>query len=237
VTIRTSHLQPAHRSWRALVLGIGLASTTLLAGCAPADSPSPATAADPTAQAAKTIDMPDLWPSPAPDVLTDDEVEQLRVTQQDSDWNSVASAYPTAVRPAVQFEGYTSDKTYIDTLNACYVASDLKLNHFVSEIGEPTLNGTDVSNESEAIAKYVCLATVVAKPFTWNEAQIGYHYDYLTKFLAPCYKTNGIDNPSAPSREEYIAQWPHPNWTPTLGDLFGTPEAAPIVAACPGPYN
>lgn len=181
--------------------------------------------------------MPDLGPSPAPDVLPDEQIEQMRLTQQDSDWQMVTFMFPDAARPAVDFERYTEADGYIDQLKTCYVASDLRLGVKVNEIGETEFNDAEVTNEKDYLAKFDCRATVVIKPEKWNVAQIGYHYDYLTKFLVPCYAANGIVNVPAPSREDYIAKWPNPRWYPDMGKVFATPAAAPIVAACPGPFD
>ena len=181
--------------------------------------------------------MPDLGPSPAPDVLSDGEVERLRLQTQDSDWQRVTFMFPNAARPTVPFERYTEADSYVDTLDACYVESGLRLGVLVNEIGESRPSGAEPTSSDDYVSQFVCRATVVAMPTTWNSAQIGYHYDYLTRFLAPCYAANGIENPPAPSREEYLAKWPNPGWAPSLGKLVATTDAAPIVAACPGPYE
>jgi hypothetical protein len=176
--------------------------------------------------------MPDLGPSPAPDVLSDEQIEQMRLTQQNSDWQRVTLMSPDAGRPAAGFERYTEHDSYLETLKACYVASDLRIGDKVNEIGETVFNDAEVTNKADHLAQFICRATVVIKPSSWNAAQIGYHYDYLTRFLAPCYAANGIENPPAPSREDYIENWPNPGWSPELGKVFATPAAAPFVAAC-----
>lgn len=227
------------RHFRALsFFAAGLAGVLPLAGCTASESPDPAgSSSSPAVDTVEAIAMPDLGPSPAPDVLTDEQIEQMRLTQQDSDWHVVPFMFPDAVRPVVEFERFADADTYLDTLHACYVASGLKLGIKVNEIGETELSGAEVSSQPEYLAKFVCQATVVMKPAPWNAAQVRYHYDYLTRFLAPCYQANGIENPPAPSREDYIAKWPNPGWGVELGDAFTTPEAAPIVAACPFPYD
>jgi hypothetical protein len=220
------------------VLAIGLVGTGLLAGCtAPDAATRPSSQPSAIAEAAVTIDMPDLGPSPAPDQLSDERTEQLRLKQQDIDWRPVAHMHPGAVRPEVAFAGYADKDTYLDTLHACYTASGLTLGMKVNEIGETVVNDAEVDSEAHYLARFTCRATVTLKPEPWNAAQIGYHYDYLTEFLAPCYAANGLPSVQAPSRADYVANWPNPGWVPDIGDVFATPAAAPIIAACPGPFD
>ena len=232
---------PSISSYRGLVpvFVIGVLCAGLLAGCTSPDAASTRAPSEPStiAEAAATIDMPDLGPSPAPDQLSDERMEQLRLAQQDIDWQLVEHVYPDAVRPVVAFAGYTDRDAYLDTLHACYTASGLRLGMKVNEIGETVVNDADVSSEAHYLAQFACRATVTLEPEPWNAAQIGYHYDYLTEFLAPCYAANGLESAQAPSRAEYIANWPNPGWGPDMGEVFATPAAAPIIAACPGPFN
>ena len=225
---------------RALVLiVIGFVGSVLLSGCTPSVSPGPESSATPgsNTDAVTTIDMPDLGPSPAPDHLPDDGLEQLRLVQQDIDWRPVAHIYPDSVRPVVAFEDYTDEDVYLETLHKCYTASGLRLGMKVNEIGETVVNDAEAGNEAQSRVKFVCRATVTLRPEPWNAAQIGYHYDYLTEFLAPCYAANGIENSPAPARAEYIANWPNPGWAPEMDERFATPAAAALIAACPGPFD
>jgi hypothetical protein len=210
-----------------------------VSGCSmPAPAPvetraSETPSADPTAV---TIEMPDIGPSPAPDDLDAEELERLRLAEQDANWSSVARQYPTAVRPDVAFAGYTDMGDYIDALDACYVRSGLVLGTMTDEVGTSTRSGVSPDTEEGAVKAFTCRAEVAVEPHPMNAAQLGYLYDYLSRFLAPCYAANGIANPPAPSREDFVAKWPRQNWFPEMGPVFGTPAAAPLIAACPGPY-
>jgi hypothetical protein len=221
------------------VIPAAVAVVVLVAGCTAPVDPVRASTGSPTpaAGAAKTIEMPDLGPSPAPSVLSEEELERLRLAQQDVGWQRVSFMHPAAERPSVVFEGYTGDDDYLDTLHACLVENGVNLGVKVNEVGEEEPTAASPTDEPGAIADFVCRSTVVVKPSPWNAAQIGYHYDYLTRFLVPCYAANGIENKPAPSREEYISLWPNPGWAPELGDAFGTPAAAPLVEACPHPFD
>ena len=239
-TYELARVRSLSRSGRlAAVLVVGLSATALLAGCASTEAgPIRMTGeSSPRAEAAQTVDMPDLGPSPAPDQLSDEITERLRLAQQDIDWRPVAHMHPGAVRPDVTFDGYTGKDTYLDTLHACYRASGLRLGTKVNEIGETVVNDAEVDSEAHHLARFVCRATVTLRPEPWNAAQVGYRYDYLTEFLAPCYAANGLRSTKAPSRADYIANWPNPGWAPDMGAVFGTPAAAPIIAACPGPFD
>ena len=211
----------------ARLVALAVVGVVLLSGCSDAQAPA----------AASTIDMPDLGPLPVPDVLTPEQTEQARLATVDADWSQVTRSYPDAVRPEVVFAGYTPGYTYVDTLDECYVDSGLALDRKTDEVGVSRRTGTTVGSEADAVAVYACLTSVMVTPPPMNAAQIGYYYDYLTEFLAPCYAANGIDNAAAPSRETYIASWPATSWFPSLGDLYGTSAAAPLIAACPKPFS
>jgi hypothetical protein len=211
----------------ARLLTLAVVAVALLSGCTDAQAPA----------AASTIDMPELGPVPTSDVLTPDAIEQARLAGVEADWLQVASSYPAAVRPDVAFVAFTPGDTFGDALDECYVASGLALDRKTDEVGVSRRTGTTVRSESDAVAVYLCRSTVVVSPPPMNAAQIGYYYDYLTEFLAPCYAANDIDNAAAPARETYIASWPSTGWCPSLGDLYGTAAAAAVVAACPKPFS
>ncbi|WP_166878839.1 hypothetical protein [Salinibacterium sp. ZJ450] len=91
--------------------------------------------------------------------------------------------------------------------------------------------------EEHAVGAYVCLGRHRSQPFAPpNDAQLGWVYDYLTQFLAPCYEANGIENPPGPSREDFVANWPDQGWFPTTGHFpMEIDEERAIFEACPPP--
>jgi len=205
----------------------------LLSGCAStgADTPPAASAtADP--DAVVSIEMPDLGPSPAPDELTDEQREALRLERQDDHWQSVAQQSPDAVRPVVDFAGYTADDDLQDALNECYLSKGLTLGIMIDEEGNESPGGVESSTQKGAIDIFVCNSLIVGAYQPPNDAQLGYIYDYPTEFLVPCYEANGIENPAPPTREEFVANWPNQNWFPMTG-LFGDDREYAVNAACP----
>ncbi|GAA1444814.1 hypothetical protein [Leifsonia poae] len=218
-----------------------LAAVGLLVGCAATASahPDARSTATPTPEAV-TVPMPDLGPSPAPAPQTAAQTEQLRIARADEAWKQLVQQYPSAVRPQVTFDGYISDATEMDVMTQCYTEQKVPI-----ALGYPagaqkgdkaTSVGAETTNEQEAIGAYVCNVEHPYPPTSpMTQQQLGWLYDYLTRFLAPCYQANGIANPPAPSRADFIAKWPHQNWFPSDGGLMDGPRAAAIVKACPSP--
>ncbi|GAB2462086.1 hypothetical protein HD599_000960 [Conyzicola lurida] len=211
----------------ARLLALAVVGVVLVSGCTDAQAPA----------AASSIEIPDLGPLPASDVLTPDQIEQERLAGVEASWLQVTGSYPDAVRPDAAFVGFTPGYTYVDALDECYIDSGLALDRKTDEVGVSRRTGTTVRSEADAVAVYLCQTAVVVSPPPMNAAQIGYYYDYLTEFLAPCYAANDIGNAAAPERETYIASWPSTGWFPGLGDLYGTAAAAAVIDACPKPFS
>ena len=69
-----------------------------------------------------------------------------------------------------------------------------------------------------------------------NEAQLGWIYDYFTEYYGPCFEANDIVVPPAPSRAEFIANWPNPGWFPSDDRAVADPERdAALAEACVDP--
>jgi len=218
---------------RFTVLAAGALALALLSGCAssvPAPPPAATATADPDAVVG--IDMPDIGPSPAPDPLTDEQREVLRVERQDAAWQGVVGQYPGAVRPADPFTGYTDPADLQDAINDCYVSKGFTLGTSIDAVGNSSPGGAMASTEQEAIDLFLCHSEFTGATQPPNDAQLGYIYDYLTEFLVPCYEANGIENPAPPTREEFIANWPNQNWSPSTG-LFGEERDYAVNRACP----
>jgi hypothetical protein len=219
----------------------------LLAGCstqgAPAAAPSPVSseAADPTDDSkvndgtvAVAYPMPDLGPSPTPAPLSKEDREALRLASADTNWQNVVAQYPNAVRPTVEFQGYGSGETYFETLLACYEDSGVEGDRGIDADGNLAGVGFSSDNEADTVAAFACQSMHPSEPFARpTDEMLGYNYDYLTQFIVPCYEANGMANPPAPSREEFIANWPNQNWFPASPWEENWAEGHSVDDACP----
>ena len=232
--------RPARR--RRVPAALAAASVALaLAGCASADAtageapPSP----EPTPLAV-TVPMPDLGPVPDPDPpLSEEESEAKRLEAADQRWEWVLATYPDAVRPADPFEAYITDDQRVEVMTDCLEAAGVPIErgYATADLTGPVLSAHPMpETEAQAVAGYMCDVAHPVKIVAGfaNEAELGWIYDYLTRFTVPCYEANGIENPPPPSREEWVANWPNPGWFPTTGDLPLEPEfEAALAEACP----
>lgn len=235
----TSNDAPRQRWVLALATAAALAALAALTGCS--QSAGATTSSTPTATAtplAVTVPMPDLGPSPAPAPQTPEQTEQLRLAAVEQAWQQVLLQYPSAVRPNVTFEGYTTEATAMDVLKACYTEQGVPFGYGypigAKKDAKPTSVGGEASNEKEAIGLYVCGVEHPGKPNSpLTPQQLGWSYDYFTKFLVPCYEANGVVVPPAPSRADFIAKWPNQNWFPTAASIEDPERAAAVAKACP----
>jgi hypothetical protein len=125
----------------------------------------------------------------------------------------------------------------IEVMSACYAAAGIPIDYGTNSNGEIVGLGTSTNTEAEAVSAYECGATHPSKPWPYpSPEQLGYIYDYLVRFIVPCYEANGITNPPPPSREGFVGNWPNQGWFPTSGDLpLHPPDEAALNAACPLP--
>lgn len=228
----------------AAVIAVG--AVVLMTGCAmgsggngsPSPSiPSSAPSSEAPEELAKPYPMPDLGPSPAPVPLSDDEVERMRLEQEDAAWAAVLMTYPDAVRPQVTFEGYLTASDRVEVMSACYTAAGLPLNLGKDGRGTVVSVGANVRTEAEAISQFSCQAAHPHRPVPPpSHEQLGYIYDYLVRFLVPCYELNGIVNPPPPPRDDFVSNWPNQGWFPSTGIMPMSMEAdAALMEACPPP--
>ena len=188
--------------------------------------------------------MPELAPYPESDPpLTEAESETKRLEDADQRWLGVLSSYPEAVRPEVTFAGYVTDENRIGELRACYEAAGLQIDEgrtAGNPDGPPDSIGWSGGGEAEVIAGYACDTahpTKITHPGA-NDAELGWIYDYLTAFYAPCLAANGIAVPEPPGRDVWVDTWPGYVWFPSAGDdqRFWEPEMdAALQEACPDP--
>jgi hypothetical protein len=221
-----------------IAAAIACTALLLISGCAAvaeAEPPPTNTESETSTPAVQAYPMPDLGPSPPPVPLTAEQTEQLRLQWRDDAWNSVQFRFPAAVRPDVPFKGYVAEVSRIEVLSACYKSAGLPLDYGKNSTGKIVSVGTETNTEAEAVSAYACQAAHPVKPTPPpSPEQLGYLYDYLVEFLAPCYEANGITNPPPPSREDFIAKWPNQGWAPTGAHAqLSTDEDAALDAACP----
>ncbi|WP_223692186.1 hypothetical protein [Leifsonia poae] len=185
-----------------------------------------------------TVPMPDLGPSPAPAPQTPAQTEKLRLERVEQQWQLLLAQYPSAVRPQVTFQGYITDATEMAVMKSCLTQQNVPIGYGypvgAKKGDKPTSVGGQASNEQEAVGLYICS---VEHPYSPNPPltpqQLGWSYDYFTKFLVPCYEANGAVVPPAPSRADFIANWPNQNWFPTAGSITDPDKAAAVAKACP----
>ena len=199
--------------------------------------PGPDRDAQPASPSASAFPMPNLGPSPAPATPGPDELEKLRLEEQDRQWDAVTATYPDAVRPADPFQEYR-DPNDSTALLGCLTAAGLPVD-LGSTVGGggPVSVGTSTSTEAEEVASFTCWAGYPTKPVApMTTAQLDYLYSYLTEYLVPCYEANGITNAKAPSREDFVSQWPNQGWFPdTTSAALSDQEQRRIDSTCKRP--
>lgn len=217
-----------------------IAALSMIGMSACASDPSadaPAASPEPTIAEVVTIPMPDLGPRPTSEPLSDAEAEQKRIELADLHWDTVIAQYPEAVRPEVAFEGFITPEAHFETMRTCLEDSGVEIALGMSADGEPAGFEIIEPTVETSIAYYACEVSHPVRPSAEaGDAELRWAYDYLTRFVVPCYEANGIENEPAPSREEWVAAWPEYLWMPSTGDVPLDPELqAAIDAACPWP--
>lgn len=223
--------------WAGTALIAALSMIGMSACASDSSTDAPAASPEPTIAEVVTIPMPDLGPRPTSEPLSDAEAEQKRLELADSHWATVIAQYPDAVRPQIEFAGFIAPETHLETMRTCLEASGIEIATAVTADGEPAgFEIVDPTVES-SIAYYACDVAHPVRPIAEpSDAELGWAYDYLTRFVAPCYEANGIENEPAPPREEWVAAWPEFVWSPSTGDLPLDPERqAALDEACPWP--
>jgi hypothetical protein len=219
------------------------ATVLLLSGCAnqpQVDGPRETTSATPSTPSAETmvsIPMPDLGPSPAPQLLDAARLEALRLSAGDHRWQQLTAQYPDATRPKDLFAGYLDAGPRLAGLKNCFTDAGLKTETGTDAMGNVVTYGASTTNQQGAVAQFSCINTFSTAPVAPPTPEIlGYLYDYFTKFLIPCYEANGIQNPPAPTRTEFVTLWPNQRWFPSTGSSpMGTDSESQLNAACPPP--
>ncbi|CAN5308744.1 hypothetical protein BH09ACT6_BH09ACT6_22570 [soil metagenome] len=213
------------------------AAMVLLNGCSAAGGRSSATHAEQgAAPLATTIPIPDLGPSPAAATLDAEQTTAARLADQDERWRRVLLTHPGAARPTDPFVGFEPETSRLKDFRSCLVSHGVPIESGTNQAGEIVTFSATPTTTGEAVAAFSCENQFPPPPeVPLTDLQLGYLYDYLTEFLEPCYSANGIENPPPPSREDFVANWPHQDWYPSLGLVMGTSRETAIIEACPYP--
>lgn len=228
--------------------GIALAAASLFAltACATPSAADDVDEVAPTGPASVvSIEMPDWAPYPESDPpLTEAQSEAKRLADADARWQAVLASYPDAVRPEDAFAGHVTDENRVEVLRECYEAGGLQVDEgrtAGNTDGPPdSISWSGSGSEAELIAAYACDTahpTKITDPGP-NDAELGWVYDYLTEFYAPCLAANGIEVPEPPGRDIWVETYPGFVWFPSAGndERFMEREMdAALQEACPDP--
>lgn len=144
--------------------------------------------------------------------LDRDALERLRLGAADERWAQLKYSYPQAERPEVEFDGYLHPDELYPAVHRCLVESGVR-----SEFSHSGGIRWEISSEEDAIATYVCSTRYQREPVSGlTDEQVAYLFDYMVQFQAPCFAGLGLVVPPGPSREEFVAAWPTPGWSPEL---------------------
>lgn len=204
-----------------IAVAVSLIATVLLGGCTSTESP-------PAGQAVSRQEILDqLGPFPEDTAWSSAEREQALNDADDAYWSRVAALHPNAVRPSVARVAESSEEDAESTLATCLTDGGVSLE------GTTAREFTPIT-EAENLTWYTCKVRYPALPRPpISEEQLGYLYDYLTLFVAPCLAERGSEQPTPPTRKDFIENWPNQNWFPTSTKEIGSAEQTADYEACP----
>lgn len=175
--------------------------------------------------------MPDLGPSPAPGPPPGAaQLEKLRVADADANWALVTAKYPAAIRPDASFTAFLPTDEQQQAMIGCLRDGGVPVD---APSGGAYM--IEIPDQKTALTNYACQVVYPIKPISPpSPAQLGYIYDHLTRFIVPCDQAHGYTSPQAPSRDYFIAHWPHQDWFPSPDTWdSGAPDGDAISKACP----
>lgn len=223
--LQGSSMTRPSRGIRAALVGASALTIVTFAGCSAEAPPVPVVSPDATAETSLVmVPMPDLDPVPDPaPQLTAAESEAARLADADAQWEALLITYPDAVRPADPFVEYITDAERLEVRRACFEAAGLQIEEgrAATDPDGPVISVSALTaNEAEAITAWSCetsrpVERTAAGP---TDAELGWIYDYLVTYSAPCLAANGFENPPPASRVEWVANWPEYVWFPSTGD-------------------
>lgn len=205
------------------VLLVVASCALLLSACravpAAAPSPIPSPTTDWKARLASFLDKYGESPA-APAPYSEDAARAVADARAELRWLQVVVQFPSAVRPTDGFVRWASSPSDPD-LTACRLAAGATPETGVDSDGNQSVgysySGPDLLGYT--VASYACDIRFPARPSPpENDAQLSYRYDYLTKFVVPCYEAHGAPVDPAPTRAKFIAQYQPdqtgPHWSP-----------------------
>ena len=200
-----------------------------LAGCASAPTPTPSATLSSIDRQAVLAELGN-YPADTPWGESESEREQALADTADQWWDFVTQLFPEAQRPAAatveEIEFGDQGATLGEALDRCLDAAG------VSRGGVGTLEWVPTTVD-DAVAWYICRVEYPTAPEpAVNDAQLGWLYDYLSKFVAPCLEARGSTIPTPPTREAFILEWPNQNWFPSSSAAPDTEQNAADSTAC-----
>lgn len=201
--------------FRVGAIGGSIAVTLLLSGCGastaadraattPSDSPTSATYWK--AELADFLtEYGDSPPGSAP--YSEAQAQVVAAGKADARWAQIVSQFPDVLRPSDSFVHWAAEPDDPD-VKACYIAAGATVDEGTDADGNtyPGFSGPDTAAYAGATfdCSFVRFPTRPTPPAT--DAQISYYYDYLTKFVVPCYQAHGATVGAAPTRAQFIVQ-------------------------------
>lgn len=222
------------RTIRIAAMGILAGGALGLCACTtPGATIDPSISETTDASAVVTIPFPDIGEFPAAEDLADEEIEGLRLAEIDSLWESVAHAYPGAVRPNVAVESFVSEQDVVTLRTGCFADAGVPVENGIDGDGRILSVGAGFGTEAAALAEYTCQTRLPLRPYVPpTDEQVSYIYDYLTQFVLPCYAANGIQNADPPAKAQFVADWPDQGWYPDDKAEMGSEREAALIKAC-----
>ena len=173
-----------------------------------------------------------LGPVPAGDTYTPEQAQAALLADADVAWDSVARSFPDEPRPEYTLVRQVEDSEYVEAQVACLEARGISVTVTAGNRGFSADGGTAVVR----VASYLCEVEYPPRsqpPLT--PQQLAYVYDYFVQFKAPCLEQLGYELAppvNAPTKEEFVANWPRQNWNPGASNILDA-EMAAVELACP----
>lgn len=218
------------RSARTTALFAAGALVALLAGCTTSNPPQPSASPNDSAALLATV-LAELGPFPPSTPLSADEQEAALVAADDSYWAQVLAVHPDAERPAVDRVKAIQSSEYASIQKECMRSEGQVVPETSGEAFGWEFNITLAGD----LAWYTCAVRYPAAPRPpLTPAQLGYFYDYLTQFTAPCLDALGSKADTPPSRNDFVTKWPNQRWFPAPTNVQpADPEFSAAAKLCP----
>ena len=192
--------------------GVALAALILLAttsGCTTSEvaAPTASPSRNWNAKLAAFVHKYGSNPPSSPE-LTETQAHQVSARYADRSWSLLVQQWPAALRPTDSFVHWASNHDPDRT--KCATAAGAVPEAGASADGTISTGSSGPATVEYSVGYFDCeMVRYPTRPSPWpNDAQIGYYYDYLTKYLVPCYQGHGAKvDPGMPTRSTFIHQW------------------------------